>query len=347
MTSFVSEIYGQPDAILETAESVQTQLESLAPLLRKVQQGDFRRLIFTGMGSSLSATYPSLLRLARLNIDVHAIEASELLHYRAQNLTPQTLLIVVSQSGRSAEIPGLLDVASQSDTPVLGITNTPGSLLHQRSQEAILIKAGEESTVSTKTYTCTLTLLHLLTTALLGETVDKSVEQIAIVAQAIHQHLDGWRDQMKQLAEKWTRMAFLEYLGRGHSLASAVTGALISKESMKLPTEGMNAGQFRHGPIELVDAHFTGILFTGEAVTRGLNLDLARDIMGYGGQLALIGKLDTAPPGAEWIRIPDCPPALLPLLEIVPVQLFCAEMSVKRGYEAGQFRYIGKVTTHE
>jgi glucosamine--fructose-6-phosphate aminotransferase (isomerizing) len=348
MTRFFSEIYSQPDVIARTAEAALPQLNALAPLLLRLRQGDFRRILFTGMGSSFFVLYPSLRRLAGLaTIDAQAVEAAELLHYRQAMLTPKTLLIIVSQSGRSAEIPGLLELARNSQSVVLGVTNTPGSILAQGSHHVLTMQAGEEATVSTKTYTCTLALLHLLTTALLGQDTAAEARQIVSLAGDIRARLDDWRDQMSGLAERWKETPFIEYLGRGHSMASVSTAALISKESIKLPTEGQNAGQFRHGPIELVDARFTGVLFWGEAATHPQNFELARDIIRYGGQLAQIGQAASELPGVESILIPACAPALLPLPEIIPVQLFCGEMSIRRGYAAGQFRYIGKVTVNE
>jgi glucosamine--fructose-6-phosphate aminotransferase (isomerizing) len=85
----------------------------------------------------------------------------------------------------------------------------------------------------------------------------------------------------------------------------------------------------------------------GDAATRELNGVLARDILRYGGRLALISQENLELAGSTWIPMPACDPALLPLAEIVPVQLFCADMAVRHGYQAGQFRYIGKVTTQE
>ena len=347
MSTFIEEIDAQPDAIIETADAIQGQIDSLRPLLDRLRTGQLRRIIFTGMGGSISGVYPSLLRLTAKGLDARVVEASELLYYQGRLLNAETLLVITSQSGRSVEIPAVLDMAQKAETPVLGITNTAGSILHQNSQVALLTKAGEEGTVSTKTYTCTLTALHLLTTAILNEDISATAADILSVAEAIRSQLDSWRDQITALGNAWADTRFVEFLARGASFASAATSALIFKESVKLPTEAMNAGQFRHGPLELVDQRFTGIIFMGGAATRELNAALARDIAQYGGRLALVSTVDMALPGTHPIPLPEMHPALLPLVEIVPVQLFCADMAVRQGYQAGQFRYITKVTAHE
>jgi glucosamine--fructose-6-phosphate aminotransferase (isomerizing) len=312
-----------------------------------VPDGGFQKLVFTGMGSSCSAVYPSALRLTEHGFDVRIVEASELIHYQSNLLTPSVLLIAISQSGRSAEILPLLNLAHARQVTVLGITNTPDSLLDHRSNATLLMRAGEEATVSAKTYTCTLALLHLLTSALLHERIDQAVTAIQSVVADISARLDRWHSQMGALAVKWTNTPFIEYLARGQSMASANTAALISKESIKMPTESMNAGQFRHGPLELVDEHFTGMLFMGGSITYDVNLRLAQEIVAHRGQLAIFSHTEVQLAGTEWIELPACPPDLMPLAEIVPIQLFCAEMSVIRGFEAGQFRYISKVTVQE
>lgn len=342
MSVFMTEIFNQPDVMIETAESVKAQLTQLSEAMRHA-----KRIIFTGMGSSSSAVYPSLLRLTAGGIDVRSIEASELLYYQTQAITSETLIIVISQSGRSAEITPLLELARQKQASVLGITNTPDSPLHQQSPASLVMRAGTEATVATKTYTCTLTLLHLLTSWFLQEDLDDALHALTSLAHVIREHLPSWHLQMTTQADRWTRTGFIEYLGRGSSMASATTAALISKESIKIPTESMNAGQFRHGPIELVDEHFTGMLFIGSEPTRQFNRGLAEEIVRHGGQLVLISQIDLAIKGTEWVIMPECSPALLPFAEIIPVQLFCGEMSTRRGYEAGQFRYIAKVTIQE
>ncbi len=347
MNGFIAEIYSQPDVILETLQAVQTQLHDLKPLLTQIAEGRFQKIVFTGMGSSCSAVYPSQLRLLMHDMDVRVVEASELLHYQSRLVTSSTLLVAISQSGRSAELMPLLDLAQDRHATVLGITNTPDSILDQRSDFTLLMKAGAEATVSTKTYTCTVALLHLLTSAIIGTSLAADVDAITPVAEGIRQRLGGWQQQMASLADQWGSSGFIEYLARGHSMASANTAALISKESIKMPTESMNAGQFRHGPLELVDEQFTGMLFMGGNSTEQVNLRLAKDILDHGGQLTVISQKAIPLTVALWVEIPTCSPELLPLAEIVPVQLFCAELSVRRGYEAGAFRYISKVTVQE
>jgi glutamine---fructose-6-phosphate transaminase (isomerizing) len=347
MGSFATEIFEQPDALLATVELVEPQIENLASTLLRIRAGEVQRIVFTGMGGSLSGVYPSVLRLTAGGIDARAIDAAELLHYHAGILSAHTLLIVISQSGRSAEIPGLLELAKRQGAAVLGVTNTPESILHQGSQAALITQAGAETTVASKTYTCTLAALHLLTSAILGDNLEAEMTHITAIAEVIRARLDGWRDQMSGLAEAWAQTGFVEYLARGYSLASAATSALITKESVKIPTESMNAGQFRHGPIELVDERFTGIFFMGEAGTFDLNHKLAADIVRYNGRLALVSPTDAGLAGTTWIQMPDCPPALLPIAEIVPVQLFCVALSMQHGYQPGEFRYSSKVTTQE
>jgi glucosamine--fructose-6-phosphate aminotransferase (isomerizing) len=136
-------------------------------------------------------------------------------------------------------------------------------------------------------------------------------------------------------------------LGRGASLASALTGALVVKESAKFPAEGMNAAQVRHGPIEMVDERIGAVLFAGSDPQRALTLALAKDIQRYGGHVALVDHA-AAPDGMLGIPLPaGLDPFVQPIVEIVPMQLFGAQLAARRGFTPGEFRYSTKVTTAE
>lgn len=345
--TFIAEIYSQPDVIQATIDAARPQLTAIQSLLDRARSGEFHQIIFSGMGSSFSVVYPTILRLIECDLCIHAVEASELIHYQSNLIHDDSLVIFISQSGNSAEVPGLLKTAHERGAPVLAITNTPDSPLHRGATETLFIHAGAEATVSSKTYTCSLAMLHLLATALLEEDMQQAAADLNALVSHIREQLSEWHQSARTLAEQWRNTGAIEYLGRGYSTASALTAALISKESMKLPTEALNAGQFRHGPIELVDRDFTGVLFAGDRKSRQLNAELGQDIARLGGHLAVISETDLEVPDTVWLRVPECTPALLPLTEIVPVQLLCAELSAKRGFEPGHFRYIGKVTSHE
>jgi len=346
MTGFLTEIDEQPNALRATLNALKPQMDALGDWRHRLLDGRVRRIIFSGMGASYFATIPAQLNLVQHGIDAQSIEASELLHYQLPVVRDDTLIILVSQSGRSVEIVKLLNQL-EKDTAVIGITNNGDNPLAQQSDVHLQIQAGDEATVSSKTYTCSLATLHLLVRTLAGEQTGSSFDRLYALADAMEAALPAWREQAEQIVEQVAGSQTIVYLGRGASQASALTGALITKESCKFPTEGMNTGQFRHGPMEIVDARISTFVFAGRDRMRERNLGLAREIAQLGGRVIVVDSRE-ADGGFTPVPLPaDFDPWLLPLLEIVPVHCFAARFAAHQGYTPGDFRYLGKVTTKE
>ncbi|MEO8393021.1 MAG: SIS domain-containing protein [Chloroflexota bacterium] len=342
MPGIRDEIRSQPEVIRNTIQSIRTALPALAPYAADLKNG--RQVIITGMGGSFSAGTLAQFGLIDNGVQAMTVESSELLYHSQRLFDSKPLIVMISQSGESREVVRLLEELGkrQAKCPVIGITNTPGSTLAKRSTHTLIMQAGEEKTVSTKTYTCTLAALILLTDALSGSDNLQALEQ---TAQAIEAALPEWETQAHLIAERIAKTTFIEYLGRGASRASALTAALITKETAKLPTEGMVGGQFRHGPLEVLAPEITVSIFMGSGIERTLNNVLAADIEARGAQAIRIGS------GLKQHELGFSVPALddfvLPIAEIVPVQLLAAELAAQRGFPVGEFRYGTKITTTE
>jgi glucosamine--fructose-6-phosphate aminotransferase (isomerizing) len=349
MAGLQTEVFEQPDALRGTVEALPVQLRALAPYVEQITRGVIRHVVFTGMGSSYTATFPAILTLAEHNIAASAIESSEFLYYHRGILETQTLIVAVSQSGRSVEIVKLLDEIG-GQTPVIGVTNDPESPLATRSNVALVFQAGTELTVSSKTYTCTLATLDLLTHALVSDALDPTVAHIKEVADIIQAGLPAWAKWAEATVHELRACQSLVFLGRGPSRASAATAALITKETAKLPTEGMGSGQFRHGPMEIITQNVAEILFAGPGRTHDLSLTLAADIAKRGGRAVVIGASpDEVPDVPASFVLPLTSPDewLTPIAEIVPIQLLAAQLAIARGYEVGKFIFGSKVTVTE
>lgn len=344
MTQMLQEIEEQPHVLHRSLRSLEAQIPALQPYAEQLRSGQLDRVIFVGMGASYTAVQPTLLYLAERGIPASVVEANEFVYHYLPALSPRTLLVVISQSGRSVEIIKLLEQANPA-VPVIGITNDINSPLAAQSTLVLHLNVGEEWTVSSKTYTATLMALRLLGCGLAGER-----PPIGELQEAIHQiqiHLSGWQTQMNDIASVTAEYPVLLFLGRSTSYASAATGALLVKESAKLPTEGMNSGQFRHGPIELVDDRAAIFLFVGQPPVQELNLKLAAEVSGLGACVTLIGQETFESPARFQVLLPRTTLWTLPLLEIIPMQLLAAKLAAERGLEGGKFRYIQKVTIHE
>lgn len=342
-TGFFAELEEQPDVLMRCVQQAQRDMAELEPLIERLRQGDLKRVLFSGMGGSLAAAHPCALRLIEHHIPAFVVESSELLYYQQALITPETLIVLISQSGYSVEVVRLLNKIP-AETPIIGITNDSTSPLALRSTALLTLQAGTEQTVSTKTYTATVALLHLLGTILTDDTVEDSIDDVRRVAEAIRVGLPRWEAGASKAVQVNKMPTYAVFLGRGLSRASALTGALIVKETAKFPTEGMTSGQFRHGPIEAVQPGVTVVMFTSPGRTDVLHAPLSERIASLGGHVISIG----APlPGAVTIEIPDFGEMLSPLLEIIPVQYLAARWADERGFEIGSFRYSQKVTVTE
>lgn len=341
MPGIRDEIRSQPEVIRKTIQAVSAALPAIAPYANDLDNG--RQVIFTGMGGSFAAGTLAQFGLIESGIQAVTVESSELLYHSHHLFDSKPLIVMISQSGESREVVRLLDELDkrQAGCPVIGITNTLKSTLAKRSTQTLVIQAGEEKTVSTKTYTCTLAALVLLTGALSHSDRLRSLEQ---AAQTIESALPDLEVQAKQIAARLSKTSFIEYLGRGASRASALTAALITKETAKLPTEGMVGGQFRHGPIEVLAPEITIAIFMGSGIERSLNDVLAADIEARGASVIRIGSNVQHDLGFDISALDDL---IMPIAEIVPVQLLAVELAAQRGFPVGEFRYGTKITTSE
>ena len=347
MSHFLAEINEQPQTLRSTTNSIRAAESSLLAWIDGLKSRPIKRVIFTGMGASYYAPIPAMLYLIEQGMDAIIIDTSELLYYQMPLFNEQTLLVAISQSGRSVEVVRLVEQLKGKNIPVLGITNDPASPLAQNSDLVLALEAGQELTVSNKTYTSTLAALHLLACALSGQPLAPAYDALEQAASLVGEYLPTWNQQAQEVANTLAGVQSLILLGRGPALASAMNSALIIKESAKFPTEGMSGGQFRHGPLEVVDSRIAILMFTGAAPVRQFNLDLAAEIAKLGGRMTLIGATDNPYPQAVLIPLPTADPWLMPIFEIIPMQYLAVHFAAAQGLEAGKFRYIQKVTTKE
>jgi glutamine---fructose-6-phosphate transaminase (isomerizing) len=136
-------------------------------------------------------------------------------------------------------------------------------------------------------------------------------------------------------------------LARGPSCASALEGALLFNEIAKMPAVGLPVASFRHGPAEVVDGAFRGILFAPEGPTQEMTLSLGRDLIRFGGRISVIGS-ERDLGGSNLVRkVPVVPYSLAPLFEVLPIQVAAFRMAQLRGIVPGSFRYTTQVTRDE
>lgn len=337
---YIADILAQPGVLRQVLTQVRTTpLPDAIPAM--LRSGQCRRVVLTGMGSSLFALYPLHLRLSELGIASFWVETSELLLGYAPLRARDTLLVAVSQSGESAELVALVNRPREFGH-VIAATNVADSTLARAADSVLLLHAGPEATVSCKTYLATLAVLHVLAAELTGGDRGRAHAEVAAAEPFVREYLDAMDAHVAELAP-WVRdINSLFVTGRGASLATAGTGGLILKEATRVHAEGMSAAAFRHGPLEMVGAHVLVLVLAGDARVVPLHRRLVDDVKRGGGRAVLVGPAAGA--GAVF-TLPALPAPLLPLVEILPVQMLTLAIAARDGREAGRFERATKVTT--
>jgi glucosamine--fructose-6-phosphate aminotransferase (isomerizing) len=323
-------IRAQPKALRQVAEYQlgpgRNALARSTELMRSV-----KRVMFSGMGASLFAAIP-----AACSLGAEVIDSSELLYFPRPGLDANTTVVLVSRSGESVEVTKLLPVLRQAGCRVIGVTNVPDSPLAAGADQAIILHSPADQLVAIQTYTATLLTLLLLADSDpgdLGVVIDEMERQIGIWIAAS----DDWREFLSS-----ERAVYL--LGRSPALGSVQEGALLFHETAKAAAVGMPVAQFRHGPVEVVDAAFRAVVFGTVPETLDLDSALAEDLMRMGAKICWIG------PGSVSSRSVGFnvePHRFARLLEIVPCQLLAYRMAEWKGLRPGDFRWASTVTRSE
>lgn len=340
MNPYINDILSQPEALRAAVGNYSTSL------LENINLTDFDRILISGMGSSYYAAYPALVELSSQAIPVQLVNAAELLHSLTGMISSRTLLWLNSQSGRSAELVNLQEhIQPQPPARLLTIVNDVSSPLGKRADICIPIYAGEEATVSTKTYVNMLAVSLLAAIQLTGGALERALSEMHAAAHVMNLYLKDWQTHMQQLDSLLGKFDQLFLLGRGTSMSAVWNGSLINKEAAKSAFEGMHGADFRHGPLEIVSKGFAALIVAGAPQTSALNRELAREIISYGGKVIW---LDSVPdPEIPTMLIPQVSELTRPLIEILPMQMLTLTMAERKHIEAGKFRHVSKITDRE
>ncbi len=311
------------------------------------------RLILTGMGASYHACIPVLNELAAAGVPAHLVNAAELLHFRRAILTEEAAIILVSQSGRSAELVELAGaVAAQPRRPFMAsITNGSGNRLADLADVNLDTRAGPEMDPSTVSFAASLVVLAAAGPVLGGEeprrVVDRTVRSAEDATAEVARQLAGASRRAEQLASWHEGRSTTVLLGRGSSRAASEMGALFVKETAGIPAEAFEAGQFRHGPLELAGHELAAVVFATEPETRDLDLRLAGDLIRNEAAVLVVMADGEAPHGALTVRMGRLERTLSPVASIVPVQLLAWRLALRRGRSPGVRTRSTKVTASE
>jgi glutamine---fructose-6-phosphate transaminase (isomerizing) len=269
-------------------------------------------------------------------------------------------VLVLSQSGETTDTLAALEEARRQGHKTLAITNAPASTMAHEADISMPLAAGVERAIpATKSFTCQLAVLYLLALyegrqlgVMDAESLAQEIAGLRAVPGAIEAKLDAWREQTAALARKYSGASTFLYLGRGIHYAIAREGALKLKEASYVHAEGYPVGELKHGPNALVSDRVPLVVLA--TVDRKLaasirryekTLQLLADMKAQGARvIALANESDQDVPTlvTDCIPVPEASEFLLPILEVVPLQLFAYFMALEHGVDVDRPRNLAK-----
>jgi glucosamine--fructose-6-phosphate aminotransferase (isomerizing) len=364
----LKEIFEQPRAVRDTTlgrvgqETGRIFLDEMD--IRPEEFARFRRVKIIACGTSWHAALGGkfmIEKLARLPVEV---DYGSEFRYRDPIVQPDTLTVVVSQSGETADTLAAQREAKRKGSKTLAICNVVGSMITRESAGAIVTHAGPEIGVaSTKAFTCQLTALFILA-MYLGQangSLDESASR-CLVQELLR--IPGKMETVLQndavyeaLARDLHRASDFLFLGRGVHFPIALEGALKLKEISYIHAEGYPAGEMKHGPNALIDENLPVVVVaTHDAnspesrILYEKTLSNIQEVKAREGiVLALVteGDREARKIADHIIEIPASHELLAPILEIVPLQLLAYHIAVRRGCDVDQPRNLAKSVTVE
>jgi glucosamine--fructose-6-phosphate aminotransferase (isomerizing) len=345
---FLQEIAGQPAAMRRAAERLRAQ----AGGLDRVAALRPRSVVFTGMGASYAACYAPVTVLAGRGVPASMVDAAELLHFRRAQLGPDDLLVVVSQSGRSAEAVRLVEELGPAGRPVVvAVTNGHDNPRASSADVSLDTSAGPELGPSTMSFAASLVVLAALAEVLAGRPPAEARAKVAsatgIAADAADRLLEDAAGAADRFRAWFDDRPTVVLLGRGSARAASELGALVAKEAARISVEALESAQFRHGPLELAGPGLAAGIVATEPATRDLDRGLGAELAAAGASVLVVQPDGQPVPGADTVAVGELDPGLAPAVAAVPFQLVAWRVAVERGLRPGMLEVATKVTTRE
>jgi glucosamine--fructose-6-phosphate aminotransferase (isomerizing) len=364
----LKEIYEQPRAVRETTMA-RVSLDTGKIFLDEMQIGqtEFRaaqKINILACGTSWHAGQAGKFMIEHFaRVPVEVDYASEW-RYRDPIVSPNTITLVISQSGETADTIAAQREAKAKGSHTIAICNVVGSMITREAAGTVYTHAGPEIGVaSTKAFTCQLTALYLFALYLAQERGAMSPEQIrtaALELTLIPAKLESIlaRDEAcEDLARRFQRAHDFLFLGRGIHYPIALEGALKLKEISYIHAEGYPAGEMKHGPNALIDENLPVVVIATRDVNDAesmlryektmSNLKEVKARSGVVIALATEGDEEMKESADYVLYVPAAPDELSPILEIVPLQLLAYHIAVRRGCDVDQPRNLAKSVTVE
>ena len=343
----LKEIFEQPDVLVDvlrgrlTKDSVKLSIQFPETL---------RRIVIVACGTSWhSALIGKYLIERRTSVPVEVDYASEF-RYRDPIVGKEDLLVVISQSGETADTLAALREAKRKGAMTLGIVNVVGSTIAREVDSGIFLRCGPEIGVaSTKAFTSQVEALILLSLAIAGHTSIELYNESLELPSKIRKILD-MSDEIRDVARRLYKAPNFLYLGRGINFPVALEGALKLKEISYIHAEGYPSAEMKHGPIALVDQDMPVVFIAPHDHNLPKTLGNMQEIKARKGKILTVTDAvgrDIANLSDYVFEIPSAGEEFSPIMNVIPLQLLAYHIADLKGIDVDKPRNLAKSVTVE
>jgi glutamine---fructose-6-phosphate transaminase (isomerizing) len=361
------EIYEQPQAIANTV-AMHLKDDSIFPgELHAIESAllTFGKLIIAASGSSRHAGLGGEIMIEDLSGVAVDVEYASEYCYRSTHAAVDPIVMVITQSGETADTIAAQREALTRGVKTIAISNVPDTTIVREAGAALISGAGPELSIpATKSFTTQLTILYLMALFLArrrgrmtSEVTRSYLQRLARLPDAIAQNLRVWDGLAEEFGARHFKAEKFLYLGRGVHYAIAREGALKLKEISYAHAEGYPAGELKHGPNALVDEKLPVVVLAtcdhgdpDSLLRYQRTLEVMKEVRSRRGPLVAVateGDKEVAAIAEHVFYVPDAPELLLPILEVIPLQLFAYHVAVNKGYDVDHPRNLVKAVVTE
>ena len=341
-----AEIVEQPERWRDLLGAGRGSLEDAAQLIRDAEP---ELIVFVARGSSdHAAMYGQYLAHNLLGIPALLSTPSTLTAFGTELRYPASVMFAVSQSGQSPDLLDTVRAAKRAGVPVISLTNSETSSLATLGNVHVPLSAGPElSVAATKTYTAELLALYLVLMLAAGEEWTNLEQQVLVASEIASSVIADAAPAIARLAATLVDASRMLVVGRGYSMSTAKEGALKLMETNAIAASGWSAADATHGPLGQVTPGTPVIVLTASPGGRESVEVFAETASNLGGHVIAVGV--SVAGSTEHIPLvgserDDLDPALLPLIEIIPLQQLALDLALRRGKNPDQPIGLNKVT---
>jgi len=357
----LKEIHDQPRALADTfrgrisLKNGDVSLEGIK--LTQSQVKAIKRIHLVACGTAWHACLVGKFMLEEIAGIPAEVDYGSEFRYRSPLMDPQSILLMVSQSGETADTLAATEIARAKKAKILAICNVVDSSIARKAHGVLYTHAGPEiSVASTKAFSTQLTALYLLAVAL-GRLNGKLKQADARKLLRDLMHLPSWiedalklESDVKELARELMHSQDFLYLGRGLNYPIALEGALKLKEISYIHAEGYPAGEMKHGPIALIDEKMPVVVLAPRDRYFEKTIGNLKEVESRGGKVIVLTddiKTSREISAFRLLTLPKASHYLTPIVMTIPLQLLAYHIAVHRGTDVDQPRNLAKSVTVE